>query len=208
MTNNESYQKGLKEGMKQAMEILKEAYGAPNMLKTSVGMKFARQLEEFSNQSTNGTSWKVSYVKLPDETSNDKSRYYDVKIILKLDIEKIKQAIVNPEGYEDEYDDDFQGQHEDEAKVAKFSRYDNLALIITMGNGTDYMTTPSVILALEQRDGALKKLVVESIHYVTEETFNDVVVSLVEEFIIGDSEGSLEIPEEAAEKYGLLLHRV
>ena len=202
------HKKGLASGAKAARKFLKEAQGGEHMISAYLGMEFANSLKDFVTRSVEGTSWWIARAQLPSEEAQDKSRYYDVRIVLKLDVEKVKQAIVNPEGYEDEYEEDIQSMHDNEAKVSRFARYDNVMLEITMAKGVDYMTTPTVVLSFEKRTGDKDVLAVERIHQVSDETFNDVVVYLVEDFVTGDDEKSLLIPEDVAERYGLLLKRI
>lgn len=208
MSKESAYNKGLASGVAAARKFLKEAQSSEQMLQTNTGMKFAIALNDFVKRATDGTSWRVVRAQFPQIDAKDKSKYYDVRFVMKLDIEKVKQAIVNPEGYEDEYDDDYQSMHDDESKVERFSKYDNVMIEITMGKGVEYMTTPTVVLSFEKRLGDKEVLAVEQIHTVTEETFNNVVVYLVEDFITGDDEDCLLIPQEAAERYGLLLNQV
>ena len=189
------HKKGLASGAKAARKFLKEAQGGEHMISAYLGMEFANSLKDFVTRSVEGTSWWIARAQLPSEEAQDKSRYYDVRI-------------VNPEGYEDEYEEDIQSMHDNEAKVSRFARYDNVMLEITMAKGVDYMTTPTVVLSFEKRTGDKDVLAVERIHQVSDETFNDVVVYLVEDFVTGDDEKSLLIPEDVAERYGLLLKRI
>ena len=175
---------------------------------TDVGVKFANDLLEFAQRSTEGTSWKVVDYQLPQPDANDKSKYYDVRIILKLDIEKLKQAVLNPEGYEDDYEEDFSNYNDSDANVEKFEPYDNVMIEIVMRHAIHHMTTPRVIMSWETREGMKKPIVVERIHFVSDETYNNVVVFAVETLIVGEDDFGLSIPEEAAQRYGLLLNRV
>lgn len=218
MDKNESYKKGLMAAKKKAMQILKETEG--RLITHEQGLKFAYDLSNFAKNSASGTSWQIPTNQLPAVQGTGKDRFYDVRITMKLDVEKIKEAVINPEGYEDYYEDDVQGMHDDEAKVDRYVRYDYLVADIYMYNSTKTMSVPRVELSWENRIGEHKEIVTESINYVTEETFNNVLVDLIEYFVTGDGpvvendkdtdidKMCLNIPEDAAERYGLLLKRV